>query len=174
MQTRGAFGFWWSILLVITRKNTFLLQMAQLRWCFGWNNWRVITALHSVTLYVRRSEKNMFFFMFVGAQRHDWRLITGLKSLLRSSWEYELCSDMSGVRRWPPEGTYWIVMTLASDGAAGRWSASRARAGDDFGSTWCSWEIDSGWRCHTLQQPVVCGYVIQSQDTSPSLHKGLA
>ena len=34
----------------------------------------------------------------------------------------------------PPEGSYWIVTT--------------------FGSARCSWEVDSGWRCHTA---AACG-----------------
>lgn len=36
-------------------------------------------------------------------------------------------------------------MTLAPDGTAGRNMLDR----DDFGSMRCSWEVDSGWRCHT-------------------------
>lgn len=42
-----------------------------------------MTALHYRTLYVCCAEKNMFFFMFVGVQRDGWRVITGLKCLLR-------------------------------------------------------------------------------------------
>lgn len=90
------------------------------------------------------SEKNMFSFMFVGVQRQ----LEGNHWIKVSLKMVELRVQVVIWYVWhqllPPEGPYWIVMTLAPDGTAGRNPLDR----DNFGSTWCSWEVDSGWRCH--------------------------
>lgn len=110
--------------------------------CCGWNDWRVTNVSLCFALWLLRCEEYVFLC--------SWGESLNCVSLKMAELRVEL--GFWYVWHWMlhPEGLYWIVMTLAPDGTAG----SNTLDGDNVGSTWCSWEVDSGWRCHTA---AACG-----------------
>ena len=81
--------------------DSFVLQMAQLRWFLRvfqikqLEGYWVFIILCFMCAALRRI---CFSLCLFGARRDGWRVITGLKSLLRwPSWEYKLCFDMFGI-----------------------------------------------------------------------------
>ncbi len=108
------------------------------------------------------AEKNMFCFMFAGIHRDGWRVITGLRSLVRwSSWENKLCFDMSGIRRCLQKaytGLWWLWPRMVQLGET-RWAwitlvpcgAARGRFWTEMSHCSSLWSVAMPSKAKTLQ-----------------------